>query len=169
MVRRANPHHAIEKQPEPRLPKRRHQRRLPAETQCARSTRFDCSAITGAAAGPLPTMSSRPPSRAKARASGGTLRSPQLSQPQCDHQHCMRTTIRATVERMPREYHFYVYMMQSASRRALYIGRLTVSAAVSSSIRITARTVSPMSTTPSDWCTGRATMMSTKRSLGRSN
>jgi len=34
----------------------------------------------------------------------------------------MRTTIRATVETMPREYHFYVYLMQSASRRALYIG-----------------------------------------------
>jgi putative endonuclease len=34
----------------------------------------------------------------------------------------MRSPNRATVERMPREYRFYVYMVQSASRRALYIG-----------------------------------------------
>ncbi len=34
----------------------------------------------------------------------------------------MRSPIRATVERMLREYRFYVYMVQSASRRALYIG-----------------------------------------------
>ena len=34
----------------------------------------------------------------------------------------MRSPNRATVERMLREYRFYVYMVQSASRRALYIG-----------------------------------------------
>lgn len=70
---------------------------------------------------------------------------------------------------MQREYRFYVYMLQSSSRRALYIGMTNNLRRRVFEPKRTLTTVLPVNTMPSVLCSGKVMTKFTKRLRVKSN